>query len=118
MGAGIYAAPNLTRLLTRWGLDSAVRPLADPLERIDLRRWEKGEILGVAPLMPEIEQRHGAPQYVVHRADVHRVLMDYASKHTQLRVNSIVVDVDPDRSVVTLKSGQQLRASLIIGADG
>ncbi|KAH7310133.1 putative salicylate hydroxylase [Rhexocercosporidium sp. MPI-PUGE-AT-0058] len=118
VGAGIYCSPNLTRLLSRWGLDSYIRKYTDSLTHIKLRRWEHGEFLGAAPLMPEVEKIHGAPQYVIHRADLHRALMANAETVAEVRVNSMVTDVDFEKPCVTLSDGRVLEADLVVGADG
>ncbi len=118
VGAGINCSPNLTRLLGRWGLDKRVRKHTNALCRIDLRRWQDGDFLGAATLMPEIENRHGAPQYAVHRADLQYALLEEAETVAEVRINSIVVDVDFDKPSVTLHDGTVLDADVVIGADG
>ncbi|OAP54380.1 hypothetical protein AYL99_11481 [Fonsecaea erecta] len=118
VGAGITCSPNQTRLLTRWGLDGRLRKHTDTLSNIILRRWEHGEILGKAPLMPQVEQKHGAPHYVIHRADLHGALMDDAETVAEIRVNSMVVSIDFEKPSVTLQDGTVVEADLIVGADG
>lgn len=118
IGAGLTCSPNLTRLLSRWGHDAHLRKHTDVLSQISLRRWEKGQFLGAAPLMPQVEDRYGAPQYVAHRADVHKVLMDDSATVSELRVNSMVTGIDFFTPSVTLSDGTTLRADLVVGADG
>ena len=118
VGAGINCSPNLTRLLTRWDLDQRVRKHTDILTRIDLRRWEDGDFLGAATLMPEVEKRHGAPQYVIHRADLHSALMEEAGLVGEIRTNSTVTAIDFDKSSVTLADESKFEADVIVGADG
>lgn len=118
VGAGITCAPNLTRLLSRWGLDGRIRKHTDTLGHINLRRWEGGQLLGASPLMPEVERNHGAPQYVIHRAELHRALMDEAQTVAEIRVNSMVVSIEFQKPSVTLMDGTVLEADLVVGADG
>lgn len=118
VGAGINCSPNLTRLLSRWGLDSRVRQHTDVLKRIDLRRWEDGEFLGAATLMPEVEKRHGAPQYVIHRADLHKALLDDAASVAEIRTASTVKAIDFEKTAVILSNGTKFEADVIVGADG
>ncbi|KIW26085.1 uncharacterized protein PV07_09213 [Cladophialophora immunda] len=118
VGAGINCSPNLTRLLSRWGLDKRVRKHTNSLTRIDLRRWKDGEFLGAATLMPEIERRHGAPQYAIHRADLHEALMEEADAVAEVRINSMVTSLDFDKPSVTLSDGSVLDADVVVGADG
>ena len=118
VGAGISCSPNQTRLLRRWGLDDRLRKHIDTLSSINLRRWEHGEILGTAPLMPQVEKKHGAPSYMIHRADLHGALLDDAETVAEIRVNSIVVSVDFDKPSVALQDGTSVDANLIVAADG
>ncbi|EXJ70950.1 uncharacterized protein A1O5_05942 [Cladophialophora psammophila CBS 110553] len=118
VGAGINCSPNLTRLLARWGLDKRVLKHTNSLTRIDLRRWKDGEFLGAATLMPEIERRHGAPQYAIHRADLHGALMEEAELVAEVRINSTVASIDFDKPSVTLSDGSMLEADTVVGADG
>jgi salicylate hydroxylase len=118
VGAGITCAPNLSRLLSRWGLDSRLKKHVDSLTHVNLRRWEGGQFLGAAPLMPQAQVRHGAPQYVIHRAELHKALMEEAENVAEIRVNSMVVSVDFDKPSVTLLDGTIHEADLIVGADG
>jgi salicylate hydroxylase len=118
VGAGLTCSPNLTRLLSRWGHEDRLRKHTDVLRQISLRRWESGLFLGAAPLMPEVQDKHGAPQYVLHRADLHNVLMEDAHSVSEVRINSMVVSIDFHEPSVTLNDGSTLRADLVIGADG
>lgn len=118
VGAGISCSPNQTRLLNRWGLDPRLRKHTDTMTKVHLRRWEAGELLGAAPLMPEVEARHGAPQYVIHRAELHGALMEDAQEVAEIRVNSMVVAIDFQKPTVTLQTGEVLEADLVVGADG
>lgn len=118
VGAGITCSPNLTRLLSRWGLDDRIQKHTDYLSHVNLRRWEGGELLGAAPLMPEVQKKHGAPQYVIHRADLHKALMDEAQTVAEVRVNSMVMAIDFEKPSVTLMDNTVLEADLIVGADG
>ncbi|KIY02263.1 uncharacterized protein Z520_02401 [Fonsecaea multimorphosa CBS 102226] len=118
VGAGINCSPNQTRLLSRWGLDGRIRKHTDAMTNINLRRWEDGQILGVSPLMPQVEKRHGAPQYMIHRAELHGALLEDAQTVAEIHVNSMVVSVDFQKPSITLHDGRVLEADLIIGADG
>jgi hypothetical protein len=44
-------APNLSRLLRRWGALEDLRPLAVPLRNNDIRRYEDDASLGRSPFM-------------------------------------------------------------------
>src|SRR6202000_972156 len=66
--------------------------------------------------------RFGNPYAVVHRGDLHGVLLKACQDHPliELRVRSEVVSYDQDGSSVTarLASGDDVAGRLLIGADG
>jgi 2-polyprenyl-6-methoxyphenol hydroxylase-like FAD-dependent oxidoreductase len=66
--------------------------------------------------------RFGNPYAVVHRGDLHKVLLTACREHprVELRVSSEVVGYDQDGSSVTarLGSGEAVRGAALIGADG
>jgi salicylate hydroxylase len=116
VGAGIQLAPNASRLLHRLGLrlDSvAVRP-----EAIELRRWDDGQLLGRTVLGRECEELYGAPYYSVHRADLHRALLELLPGDL-LRLGEYCTGVRemPGYAAACL-SGMTATASLVVGADG
>jgi len=118
VGAGIQLTPNMSRLLIRWGLREKLEKSVVLPAMICLRRYANGELLGWVPWGENMEKDHGSPYYHIHRADLYEMLSELASPYIKLRLNSQVIDVDPDAPSVTLKSGEVLNADLIIGADG
>ena len=79
-------------------------------------RYSTGERLGFMKLGEGLEREYGAPYCDMHRADLHKLLYDLVATHITIRV--IGYDPDPVSPLVTLKSGEVVRADLIIGADG
>ena len=73
-------------------------------------------------LRERFRTRFGNPYAVVHRGDLHGVLLNACRDHEliELRVNSHVTGYDQDGSSVTarLASGENIIGSLLIGADG
>jgi 2-polyprenyl-6-methoxyphenol hydroxylase-like FAD-dependent oxidoreductase len=76
VGAGLQLAPNATRILAEWGLldevvDAGMLPgrlvLADVLTGQELLHLNLGDAF---------RERYHAPYVVVHRSDVHRILLD------------------------------------------
>ncbi|KAJ9615426.1 hypothetical protein H2200_001501 [Cladophialophora chaetospira] len=118
VGAGLACAPNVSRLINHWGLNDRILKNATALKATNIVRWENGELLCSAPLMPAVQQRYGAPQYVIHRADLFGSLLEWAQAVAELRVNSTVVSVDFDIPSITLSDGTVLEADVIVGADG
>lgn len=75
VGAGIQVAPNASRVLHRLGLEPSLVRVATRPRRIEMRRWDDGAILRSTDLEP-CPELFGAPYYTVHRADLHRVLVE------------------------------------------
>src|SRR5437763_5465069 len=73
-GAGIQLSPNATRVLTELGLADRLRPHVVAPEAIRVMRGSTGREIVRIPLGPKIEQRYGAPYWVIHRADLQAVL--------------------------------------------
>jgi salicylate hydroxylase len=95
VGAGIQVAPNFARLLRRWGCLDRLEKDAIALRANSLRRYADDTELGTSAFMPAVEQKWGAPLWVVHRADVQRVLLEYARElGVDVQTGYHVEDVD------------------------
>lgn len=56
---------------------------------------------------------------VIHRADYHQVLLDAAvDAGAEIRLGSIVTNIDFEKTTVEVKGGQVMSADVIVGADG
>lgn len=120
VGAGMQLSPNTTRLLQKWGLGKLLEEVSVRPEGVAYRRYSTGERLGFTKWGKGLEEEYGAPYYHIHRADLHKLLYDLASPHVKILLGSAVVGCDPSAPSpsVTLKSGETMRADLIVGADG
>ncbi|KAK9450072.1 3-hydroxybenzoate 6-hydroxylase-like protein [Limtongia smithiae] len=119
VGAGIQIPPNSTALLKYLGLDQKFEQVIVWPKAIALRRYNNGDLLGYTPLNPYLTQRYGAPYWLIHRADYHRILHDAAVKNgIEIHTSSRVAHVDEDIPCVTLEDGRKFKADVIIGADG
>ena len=59
------------------------------------------------------------PYYVTHRADLHQVLYDKAIElGVVVKLGSSVIGYEPDEPVLMLKSGVEIKADLMVAADG
>ncbi|KAL3491945.1 hypothetical protein BJX62DRAFT_251033 [Aspergillus germanicus] len=115
VGAGIQVSPNMLRLFDRWGVSPLIHAKDVALERIHVRRWQDGSLLGTMPVNKTFGQ-----QVVIHRADLHNALIEKALEleNVELRVNSHVANVDFNSTTVTLANGTVVGADIIIAADG
>lgn len=120
IGAGIQISPNSSRLLRRWGLGKHLDEVALRPQGTSFRRYNTGELIGAVEWGDTLEGEYGAPTYYMHRADLHKLLYDLVSPHATIRLDSTVVGCDPDpvSPSVTIESGEEIRADLVIGADG
>ncbi|KAI9371620.1 hypothetical protein BJX61DRAFT_17546 [Aspergillus egyptiacus] len=115
VGAGIQVSPNMLRLFDRWGVSPLIHANDVALEKIHVRRWQDGRLLGTMP----VNKTYGQ-QVVIHRADLHNALIEKALEleNVDLRVNSHVTNVDFGSTSVTLADGSVVQADFIIAADG
>lgn len=121
VGAGLTLTPNASRALAALGLAAALDAIGSAPERGVIRHYASG-----ATLVPLIEEdsraRYGAPVYHVHRADLHRLLLQAIASRwpDTLTTGCEVVALEQDGDSVTavLGDGQRLRAAALVGADG
>lgn len=119
VGAGIQIPSNSARLLLRWGLGPYLTSIVNEPERIVVRRWESGDVIGLTELIPDFERSFGAPYYVIHRAHLHDALHKLAVElGVKVELDSTVVDYHLDSPSLTLGNGSVHRGDLVIGADG
>lgn len=119
VGAGVQLAPNATRLLHRLGLEDRLRDTAVRPRAIEMRRWEDNSVLRRIPLGAQCEQRFGAPYYTVHRADLHRALLERLPQEV-LHLGRACTGIEEHRDAVVVQfaDGSSTTADAVVGADG
>ncbi|GAA5895067.1 uncharacterized protein JCM6883_002309 [Sporobolomyces salmoneus] len=121
VGAGIQVAPNQARILRRLGVLEDLEPSACRLDKISLRRYQDNSVLGTAPLS-SVPENYGAPIWVVHRADLQRVLRVGAEREgVKILTGHCCTDVNFEESkllVKTAKGEEWAEGDVIIAADG
>lgn len=127
IGAGLQIGPNASRVLYRLGLEDALTWCALHAQESVRRRWSSGEILTKTTLGASAAAQFGAPYLHLHRADLHRLLLEAATTPSgpghpvEVEVASSVTGIDesdPDRPAVLTRDGRTFRGDVIIGADG
>jgi salicylate hydroxylase len=92
---------------------------AVPVRAIEMRRWDDNSVLRRTPLGEECEQRFGAPYYTVHRADLHRCLLERLPEGiVHLGLHCTGVRERPDDVALRFADGSVVTSDLVIGADG
>jgi salicylate hydroxylase len=122
LGAGVQISANGSRVLFWLGLEDALRAVwCEPAGK-EIRLWSTGETWKLFDLGAESIARYGAPYFMIHRADLHGVLIDAvrALKGDAIRLDARVSSFDDDGRGVTLHlaDGAQAKGDAIIGADG
>ncbi|TPG92170.1 FAD-binding protein [Pseudomonas caspiana] len=119
VGADINLTPNAVRALDGLGVGPAVRiPAARPTHRIS-RLWDSGEETSRLEMSDAAEQKYGAPQLTIHRADLLAALADvFPPEQVQFgkRVEHVVQTADGIE--LCFKDGSRHVTDLLIGADG
>lgn len=122
IGAGIQLGPNAFHAFDALGVGDAARRMAVYIDQLRLMDAVSGEEITHIPLDEPFRARFRNPYAVVHRGDLHGVLLQACrdNPNIELRVRSEVAAYDQDASsvTVTLSSGDRVSGSGLIGADG
>lgn len=119
VGADINLTPNAVFAIDRLGVGDVLRETAArPTFRIS-RDGETGEETSRLPMSSAAEEKYGAPQLTIHRADLLEALRDRfpADALTLGRAVSGVDSSDTSASV-KFEDGTEETFDLVIGADG
>ncbi|KAJ7444809.1 hypothetical protein B0H11DRAFT_2278961 [Mycena galericulata] len=119
IGAGIQISSNSSRILRRLGIDKYIERYCT--EPIDLRmmRWKDGQILVECPLKEPAHKDYKSPYWHIHRADLHRGLLEAAVElGCKFHLDARVVSIDPDAGSVLTKDDVTYSADLIVASDG
>jgi len=127
-GAGIQLSPNAARVLTALGLAGRLEPAIVEPAAIRSRSGRSGRDIATIPLGATTLARYGAPYWVIHRADLQRVLLEsvMAEPRIALTLGARVDDFTADAAGVrvAIHPGGEKQAethcggSALIGADG
>ncbi|WP_176455614.1 FAD-dependent monooxygenase [Enemella evansiae] len=120
VGAGIQLAPNCTRILNDYGLLDEARSLGVVPDAMVMRDALDGDELTRLDLR-DLERRYGFPYLVIHRSDLHAMLLRACERSgVGLVTSARVVGYDSagERATVTLADGTAQQAPAVIAADG
>jgi salicylate hydroxylase len=122
VGAGIQVSSNGTRVLYALGLEDALSQVQVlPSKRV-IRHFATGETWNWFDLGTVTRERYGTPHVMLHRGDLHGLLVDAVAalkpNAFHLDMRAVSVAQTPAQAEVTFASGVKVAAPYVIGADG
>jgi salicylate hydroxylase len=122
LGAGVQISPNGTHALAHLGLlDDLARVSTEPDSK-KIRLWNAGQTWQLFDLGPDCVAQYGYPYLMMHRGDLHSVLLAAVRKlkPNAVRLGSRIVDFAQDVRGVTaiFEDGSRASGAVLIGADG
>jgi salicylate hydroxylase len=123
IGAGIQLGPNVDRVFERLQVADGMRDIAFYPENLIMNDSLTGEEVTRLPAGEKFRAHFGGPYGVIHRADLHAVLLDACRSMPELITLHAGVRVldytnHGDRVTVTTEGGETWEGSALIGADG
>jgi len=119
VGADVNLTPNAVHALDRLGVGERLRAnAARPTHRIS-RMWDTGEETSRLPMSSAAEDRYGAPQLTIHRADLLAALEEQLPEGT-IRFGKRVAGITQSEQGATVRfaDGAEQSFDVVIGADG
>ncbi len=124
-GAGLQLSPNATHILRDIGLLDALIACAVKPENIIIANGSDNKQLADIPLGEFAQERYGAPYLVIHRADLHNILLKHANANADITINfgHELTEIEQQNSnykFVFTHNGEKIRnqADIFIAADG
>ena len=122
LGAGVQLSANGTRVLIALGLEREMQAIASEPPGKQIRLFSTGRTWKLFDLGASSRAIYGAPYWMVHRGDFHRVLVDafHARAPGRLHLSSRCVGFEQDGDGIQpkLASGERHRGDVVVGADG
>jgi salicylate hydroxylase/6-hydroxynicotinate 3-monooxygenase len=119
IGAGLQLNPNAMKVMRGFGLEARIRSVGFAPEVGYNRDWDTGEVTYLHPMGAQIEQRFGAPDISLHRADLHAALLSINPPEI-IHLGKKLVGLDRAGSALrlTFADGTRVEADAVVGADG
>src|SRR3954471_5869960 len=118
IGAAVNVSPQAVKALQAIGVGDQIAAVGTTSPGIYTRNMQTGEFLEFNDRLKAAE-RHGAPYYTFHRADLLDALasgLDHSAIHLGYRLMG--VEERSDRIALAFANGARVEAELVIGADG
>ena len=123
IGFGIQFGPNVFHALDRIGVTEAVLEKADAPPAVLMFDAINGkEVTRIATGIPAFRARFKYPYIIIHRIDLHNVLLDACRRDhlIELVPDAMVTRFDESGDGITVKTedGRSFQGALLVGADG
>ncbi len=122
VGAGVQMSANGSRLFYELGIGDELSAVACHPTGKEIRLWSSGQTWQLFDLGAESIARYGHPYLMLHRADMHRVLVDALNtlRPGCVHLNHKVNNIQQEGQSVTLhfEHGASAEGDVLIGADG
>lgn len=122
VGAGFQVGANASRVLFSLGLEEAIRQIYALPAGKEVRLWNTGQTWKLFDLGDVSVERYGFPYFMVHRADLHAILVDAvrALKPEAIHLSSRISGFEHTDSGAALlfENGDRVEGDVVVGADG
>ena len=122
IGAGIQLGPNVFWMFEALGLIEPISALAVFPNNLIMMDSVTGQEVTRIPLGDTFRKKFHHPYALIHRADLHKVLLQACEKSDLIRLDAsqkvVKVDETGDGVTVQTESGKEYRGAALIGADG
>ena len=119
IGADVNLTPNAVHAIDRLGVGDVLRKTAArPTHRIS-RMWDTGEETSRLPMSDAAEEKYGAPQLTIHRADLLKAL-EAEIPADSIRLGKMVSGIvnDGSQTEIAFADDTSEPVDVIVGADG
>ncbi len=122
IGAGIQIGPNAFHAMDYLGVGEAGRKVAVYVDRLVMMDGKSGEEIAHIPIDAPFRERFRNPYAVVHRADLHGVLLDACRADDKIalinRQRVVAYENTAGGAKVRTESGDTFAADAVVGCDG
>ncbi|MBV9248885.1 MAG: FAD-dependent monooxygenase [Acetobacteraceae bacterium] len=122
LGAGVQLSANGTRVLVALGLEQQMQAISAEPSGKQIRLFSTGRTWKLFDLGVSSRALYGAPYWMVHRGDFHRVLCEAYNAHApgRLHLDARCIGFDEDAGGIALRfaDGATHRGDVVVGADG
>ena len=122
IGFGIQFGPNVFHVFDRIGVSEALLEKADSPSAVLMIDGLTGKEVTRVPTGPSLRARFKHPYIIIHRIDLHNVLLDACRRDPliTLEADAMVASFadNGDRVAVTTEDGRSFEGTALIGADG